>query len=74
MNGILTRRSGLPLVVRGANNSRQADRPNIVGDPALPADEQTLSRWFNTSAFAAPTPFTFGHDAARIVEPPRPRT
>ena len=36
LNGILTLRSGLPLVVRGANN-RAADRPNLVGDPELPA-------------------------------------
>jgi hypothetical protein len=60
LNGILTLRSGLPLVIRGANN-RAADRPNLVGDPALPSDEQTLTRWFNTSAFAAPPAFTYGN-------------
>ena len=34
VNGIVTLRSGLPLVVRGANNA-PADRPNLVGDPEL---------------------------------------
>jgi outer membrane receptor protein involved in Fe transport len=60
INGILALRSGLPLVVRGANN-RAADRPNLVGDPELPSDERTLARWFNTSAFAPPPPFTYGN-------------
>ena len=59
INGIVTLRSGLPLVVRGANN-RAADRPNLVGDPELPDEERTLLRWFNTAAFAAPPPFTYG--------------
>jgi outer membrane receptor protein involved in Fe transport len=69
INGILSLRSGLPLVVRGANNG-VADRPNLVGDPALPSDERTPARWFNTSAFAAPAPFTFG-DTPRALSNPR---
>ena len=59
INGILTLRSGLPLVVRGANNGL-ADRPNLVGDPELPADDRSPARWFNTNAFVPPPPFTFG--------------
>jgi hypothetical protein len=70
LNGIITLRSGLPLVVRGANNGGTADRPNLVGDPALSGDEQSLRRWFNTSAFAAPAPFTFG-SAPRVLSSPR---
>ena len=27
-------------------------RPNLAGDPTLPADERTPSQWFNTAAFA----------------------
>jgi hypothetical protein len=59
VNGIVSLRSGLPLVVRGANNGA-ADRPNLTGDAELPADERTLARWFNTSAFTAPPAFTYG--------------
>jgi hypothetical protein len=60
LNGILSMHSGLPLVIRGANN-RAADRPNLVGDPELPADERTAERWFNTDAFVAPPTFTYGN-------------
>jgi hypothetical protein len=60
VNGVLTLRSGLPLLVRGANNGA-ADRPNLVADPALPSDERTPARWFDTGAFVAPPAFTHGN-------------
>lgn len=59
LNAIVNLRSGLPLVIRGANNGA-ADRPNLVGDPSLPTSEQSIDRWFNTDAFEAPPEFTFG--------------
>ncbi len=58
LNGILTLRGGLPLIVRGANN-RAADRPHLIGNAAL--DNPTIDRWFNTAAFAASAPFTYGN-------------
>jgi hypothetical protein len=70
VNGIVTLRSGLPLVVRGASNGGTADRPNLVGDPELNGGDQSLTRWFNTSAFAPPAPFTFG-DTPRVLSSPR---
>ncbi len=36
-------------------------RPNLLRNPNLPSGEQTLGRWFDTGAFAAPAPFTFGN-------------
>ena len=61
VNGILSLRSGVPLVVRGASTKNgAADRPNMVGDPELPSPDRTAERWFNTDAFAAAAPFTFG--------------
>jgi hypothetical protein len=60
VNGILSMRSGLPLVIRGANNGA-ADRPNLVGDPELSAGDRSAERWFNTSAFVAPPAFTYGN-------------
>ncbi len=71
LNGIVTLRSGLPLVVRGANNGL-ADRPNLVGDPELANSEQTLTRWFNTAAFAPPPPFTFGSTPRTLSHPRGP--
>jgi hypothetical protein len=70
VNAILSLRSGIPLVVRGANNGGTADRPNLVGDPELPAGDRSLTRWFNTAAFAAPAPFTFGN-TPRALDNPR---
>lgn len=64
--GVLaTLQSGAPFtVVTAANttNSFSAGslRPNVLRDPRLGADERTLARWFDTAAFAAPAPFTFG--------------
>jgi Carboxypeptidase regulatory-like domain/TonB-dependent Receptor Plug Domain len=34
-------------------------RPNLVGDPNV--SDQTITRWFNTQAFAQPAAFTFGN-------------
>jgi hypothetical protein len=31
-------------------------RPNLVGNPFLPADQRTVSRYFNLAAFAVPDP------------------
>jgi hypothetical protein len=41
-------------------------RANVVGDPNLPASNRTLTHWFNTGAFQAPAPYTFG-DAGRGI-------
>ena len=40
-------------------------RPNLVGDPELPADERSVSRWFNTGAFATAPQFTIGHQLSQ---------
>ena len=40
-------------------------RPNLVGDPELPADERTPARWFNTAAFAVAPQFTLGIGVAQ---------
>jgi hypothetical protein len=68
MNGAFTLRSGLPLVIRGANNGGFADRPNLVGDPQLPSEDRTPQRWFNTTAFSAAAPFATGTAPRTISE------
>jgi hypothetical protein len=40
------------------------DRPNLVGDPILPAGERTVERWFNTAAFEAQPLGTVGNAPA----------
>ena len=45
-------------------------RPNLVGDPELPASERTVTRWFNTAAFANPAPLTFGNSPRSVLRGP----
>jgi hypothetical protein len=44
--------------------------PNVVGDPKSVAGGQSINSWFNVSAFAAPTPGTFGNMGRNIVYGP----
>jgi hypothetical protein len=59
VNTIGIMQTGLPLLVSGANNQR-ASRPDSTGKtPSV--DNPTAQRWFDTTAFVNPTPFTFGN-------------
>jgi hypothetical protein len=61
VNMISVMQTGIPLTVTGANN-QQANRPNSTGiSAALPRDERTQYRWFDTSQFVNPPDFTFGN-------------
>ena len=78
--GVITWQSGRPFTVAllseidnsgtgrsilgfGAN-----DRPNLVRNPELTS--RSTDRWFNTSAFAFPTPGTFGNAGRNIIDGP----
>lgn len=70
-----TLQSGPPFTVVTTANTTNAFpagalRPNLVGDPGLPSDERTLSRWFNTAAFANPASFTFGNAPRSVLRGP----
>jgi len=65
VNAVFFAQSGAPFTVNlgvdQANiGSGPAQRPDQVGDPNLPSGERRPERWFDTSAFALPAPFTFG--------------
>ena len=66
--------SGAPVAVTQANLLGYAgfttQRPNLVGDPTLPADERTPARWFNTAAFALANQFTIGSASRNPVRGP----
>jgi hypothetical protein len=74
INGIVTFATGVPLAVSTAQNNSQSfsatQRPNVNGkDPNLGGGRSTddrLARWFDTSVFTQPAPFTFGN-AARVL-------
>jgi hypothetical protein len=70
-----TLQSGPPFTVITAANTTNAFpagplRANLVGDPELPSSERTLSRWFNTAAFANPANFTFGDSPRSVLRGP----
>lgn len=73
--GIVTLQSGIPVTVTQATNFNAfagfgIQRPNLVGEPDLPASERDASRWFNTSAFASAAPFTLGTSSRNPVRGP----
>src|SRR4029453_13432724 len=45
-------------------------RPNLVGDPTLPADQRSPAQWFNTAAFAVAPQFTLGSASRNPVRGP----
>ena len=75
LSGIVTLQSGVPLAIAQTTNNNAfagfgTQRPNLVGDPELSADERTTSRWFNTAAFSAAPQFTLGTSARNPVRGP----
>ena len=73
--GVLTLQSGSPLAVTQTTNNNAfagfgTQRPNLSGDPELPAGERSVSRWFNTAAFAAAPAFTLGTSTRNPVRGP----
>ncbi len=75
LTGLLTLQSGMPIAVTQATNNNAfagfgTQRPNLIGDPTLPADERTVSRWFNTSAFTTAPQFTLGTSTRNPVRGP----
>jgi hypothetical protein len=75
VNGILTLQSGVPVAVAQATNSNAfagfgTQRPNLIRDPALPSDERSVGRWFDTSAFTVAPQFTLGNSSRNPVRGP----
>ena len=45
-------------------------RPSQISDPNLPADQRSVNRWFNTSAFVAPATGYFGSASRGSIKGP----
>lgn len=72
---IASMQTGAPFTVFNNTNdtnvfSAGTIRADLVGTPRLPESERTLSRWFNTAAFAAPAPFRFGNSSRSVLTGP----
>ena len=64
LGSILTLTTGRPfnITVNGdPANSGQTDRANLVGDPYAVPGGQRVAQFFNTAAFQANAPFTYGN-------------
>src|SRR5207249_5138624 len=69
-SGITTFQRGLPLTVTysagdNAGVGGATTRPDLVGDPNN--GPKTVDQWFNTAAFVAPGPLSFGSAGRSIV-------
>jgi hypothetical protein len=72
---IVTLQSGIPVAVTQVTNFNAfagfgVQRPNLAGDPTLPADQRTPAHWFNTAAFATAPQFTIGSASRNPVRGP----
>jgi hypothetical protein len=74
-SAIVTLQSGMPVAVTQTTNNNAfagfgTQRPNLVGDPTLPADQRTPNQWFNTAAFVPAGPFALGTASRNPVRGP----
>ncbi len=72
---LVTLQSGMPVAVTQATNFNAfagfgTQRPNMVGDPTLPAGQRTPNEWFNTAAFAIAPQFTLGTASRNPIRGP----
>jgi len=72
INGILATRSGQPFTPHinfdNANANGGSQRPKVIGSTSGP---KTLQQWFNTAAYAVPTPYTYGSAGRNSLRGPR---
>lgn len=71
VSGIVTLQSGAPFTVNlGTDRANvgpgPAQRPNVSANPNL-SSGRTPDRWFDTSVFSLPDPFTFGNSGRNTV-------
>ena len=74
-SGIVSLQSGMPVAIAQTTNNNAfagfgTQRPNLIGDPELPSDQRSVSRWFNTAAFQAAPAFTIGTSSRNPLRGP----
>ncbi len=76
LSGLVTLQDGTPLnpvyFAFDPANTGTPNRPDVVPgqEISLPRSERTVERFFNTDAFRAPAPFTFGNAGRDIIPGP----
>ncbi len=72
VNSIGIMQTGLPLIIRGANNF-VSDRPDSTGKSAK-IEDPTRARWFDTTAFSNPVEFFLGNVGRTLPDVRTPGT
>jgi hypothetical protein len=77
--GIARAQSGSPIAVTQATNLNAfagfgIQRPHRIAQPALPAEERSTNRWFDTSAFTQAPQFAIGNSSRNPVVGPGYKT
>ena len=71
LSGVTIYQSGAPNTVTVAQDTAgigvASSRADLVGNPKLSKGERTLTRWFNTAAFAVPPSGRFGTSGRNIL-------
>jgi len=74
LSGILTAQTGPPFSVLMACADVNAEgnncRPNRLSSGALPGARQSIAKWFDTAAFAIPSPRAWGNAGRDILRGP----
>lgn len=75
MSRILTLQSGMPFAVTQATNFNAfagfgVQRPNIVASPSLPSGQRSVTKYFNTAAFAVTSQFAIGNASRNPARSP----
>lgn len=75
VGGILVAQAGSPYGLVTQNNTSNSfssgpQRVNVIRNPALPSAEQTVGRYFDTTAVEAPALYTFGNSSRALLTGP----
>ncbi len=73
ISGIAAAQSGQPFTVTSNTDPTATGttaRPDRLRDGALPDDQRSVSRWFDTAAFAVPNCVCFGNSGRNILRGP----
>ncbi len=75
LTGVVTLQSGMPVAIAQTTNNNAfagfgTQRPNLIGDPELQANERSVSRWFNTTAFVPAPQFVIGTSSRNPLRGP----
>jgi hypothetical protein len=74
LSGIFEAQTGPPFSVlmpcAAVNAEGNNCRPNLLRSPVLPEDQRSITRWFDSAAFAIPVPSAYGNAGRNAIRGP----